>query len=234
MKPEQNDQPCANAPLGERIEALLFSSDRPLSEGRLADMIGLPAKGATKLVATAIEALNQEYEQSQRAFRAYRLAGGWQLMTLPAFGPLLAKLHADKQMSRLSQPALETLAIIAYRQPILRAELEAIRGVACGEILRSLMERRLVKIVGRAEEIGRPMLYGTTGEFLKTFGLASTDDLPDVKGLSQKKASDKPTTSDSATASTEEKQALTPEPSTVPVDASDQGDSETPEDNGET
>jgi segregation and condensation protein B len=92
-------------------------------------------------------------------------------------------LHADRQQQKLSQAALETLSIIAYRQPVMRAEIEVIRGVACGEVLRSIMEKRLVKIVGRAEELGRPMLYGTTRDFLNIFGLASLDDLPDVQGL---------------------------------------------------
>ena len=112
-----------------------------------------------------------------------RLAGGWQVLTRPEFGPLLARLHRDRQQSRLTPAAMETLAIVSYRQPLIRAEIEAIRGVACGEVLRGLLERRLVKIVGRAEELGRPMLYGTTREFLKVFGLSSLDDLPEVEGL---------------------------------------------------
>jgi len=176
-------EPCADLPLEARIEALLMTSDRPLSEARLAEILGVSGKGASKRITAAIETLNQNYAQTSRCFRAERLAGGWQLLTLPAFGPLLHRLHEQRQQTRLSQPALETLAIIAYRQPIMRAEIEAIRGVASGEVLRSLLERRLVKIVGRAEELGRPMLYGTTSEFLKVFGLAGTDDLPQVKGL---------------------------------------------------
>jgi segregation and condensation protein B len=119
------------------------------------------------------------------------LAGGWQLLTIQQFAPLLARLHTDRQQTRLSQAALETLSIVAYRQPIMRAEIEAIRGVACGEVLRSLMERRLIKITGRAEELGRPMLYGTTNEFLKVFGLSSVDDLPDVQGLKEDRSKKK-------------------------------------------
>jgi segregation and condensation protein B len=92
-------------------------------------------------------------------------------------------LRGEKQQTRLTQPAIETLAIVAYRQPIQRSEIEAIRGVACGEVLRGLLERRLVRIVGRAEELGRPMLYGTTSEFLKVFGLSSLSDLPQSKEL---------------------------------------------------
>lgn len=176
-------EPCAEQPLALRIEALLMTSDRPLTELRIAELLGLSGKGTTKSVANALDELNGAYQRSNRSFRAERLAGGWQILTLPAFGPLLHRLHDDRQQSRLSQPAMETLSIIAYRQPIMRAEIEAIRGVASGEVLRGLLERRMVKIVGRAEELGRPMLYGTTGEFLKVFGLANLDDLPQVRGL---------------------------------------------------
>ena len=164
---------CANLPLTARVEALLIASDRPLTEGRIAEVLGLSGKGSSKNVLGAIEELNVHYDQAGRAFRAERLAGGWQILTLASLGPVLHRLHTERQQSKLSQPALETLAIIAYRQPIMRAEIEAIRGVASGEVLRGLLERRLVKIVGRAEELGRPMLYGTTKEFLKTFGLSA-------------------------------------------------------------
>ncbi len=180
---EPEVEPCADVPLELRVEALLMTTDRPISEARLGEVLGLSGKGMNKRVAAAIETLNQHYEQSNRAFRAHRLAGGWQLLTLPAYGPLLHRMHEQRELTRLSQPALETLAIVAYRQPIMRAEIEAIRGVASGEVLRGLMERRLVKIVGRAEELGRPMLYGTTSEFLKVFGMANMDDLPQIKGL---------------------------------------------------
>ncbi len=181
------DLPCADFPLATRIESLLMSSDRAMTEARLAEILGLTdamtTKEATKLVGDAIEELNETYRKSKRAVTATRLAGGWQILTRSAFGPLLSRLHADRQFSRLSQAALETLAIVSYRQPIIRAEIEAIRGVACGEVLRGLLERRLVKIVGRAEELGRPMLYGTTKEFLTVFGLANLEDLPAVEGL---------------------------------------------------
>jgi len=184
--PRADAEVCADQPLTARLEALLMAADRPLTEARIAEVLGLSGKGAkggAKKVLAALEALNAEYEQTGRAFKTERLAGGWQILTLDTFGPILNRLHTDRQQSKLSQPALETLAIIAYRQPIMRAEIEAIRGVASGEVLRGLLERRLIKITGRAEELGRPMLYGTTGEFLKVFGLASLDDLPSVKGL---------------------------------------------------
>jgi segregation and condensation protein B len=167
-----------------RVEALLLSTDRPLTEERLAGLLGMGTKEGTASVCAAIEQLNEEYEQTGRAFRAQRVAGGWQVLTLPALGPLVSRLHRDRRESRLSQPALETLAIVAYRQPIMRAEIEAIRGVACGEVLRALLERRLVRITGRAEQLGRPMLYGTTGHFLKVFGLPGLDALPPLEGTS--------------------------------------------------
>ena len=105
------------------------------------------------------------------------------MLSIAAFGSILARMKGVRAQTRLSQAALETLAIVAYRQPMLRAQLEAIRGVACGEVLKSLMERRLIKITGRAEEVGRPMLYGTTPEFLRVFGIATLSDLPQAKDL---------------------------------------------------
>ncbi|MCH8343664.1 MAG: SMC-Scp complex subunit ScpB [Planctomycetes bacterium] len=183
---DSKDQPaCADEPLSTRIEALLLSTDRPLTDERLGELLGIAGKGAVAMIRAAVEQLNAQYDQTGRSFRAERLAGGWQLLTLPAFAPLLARLHRQRQESRLSPAALETLAIIAYRSTqggIMRAEIEAIRGVACGEVLRGLLERRLIRIVGRAEQLGRPMLYGTTTHFLKVFGLPGTDALPPIDG----------------------------------------------------
>lgn len=187
--PEQGavrDVPCGDRPVAQRIEALLMAADRPLSDGKIADLLGLEASGGespARAVREAIEQLNRDYSSSGRVIRVESLAGGRQVLTLPAFAPVVAALRGQKQQTRLTQPALETLAIVAYRQPIQRAEIESIRGVACGEVLRSLLERRLVRIVGRAEELGRPMLYGTTAEFLKVFGLGSLADLPQSKEL---------------------------------------------------
>lgn len=184
-RPRAADELCADQPLAVRLEALLLSTDRPMTEKRLADVLGIAGPDAAKYIRRAIDDLNEAYEHTGRSFRIESVAGGYQVLTLPAFGALMARLHSDRQQSRLSQAALEALSIVAYRQPIMRAEIEAIRGVACGEILRSLMERRLVKIVGRAEELGRPMLYGTTRQFLKVFGLANLNDLPAVEGLTR-------------------------------------------------
>lgn len=162
------------------IEAVLMSVDRPMPTAKIAETLGI---GSAKPVTAAIGLLNEEYQQSQRSFRIEQVAGGYQILTLPEFKETLSGLHKTKADGRLSPAALETLAIVAYKQPILRADIEAIRGVACGEVLRSLMDKHLVKIVGRAEEIGRPMLYGTTKRFLEVFGLASLRDLPKVEEL---------------------------------------------------
>jgi segregation and condensation protein B len=135
------------------------------------------------LVGAAVEHLNAQYEATGRAFRVNAVAGGYRVMTLAKYAPVLEAYHGKRERHGISRAALETLAIIAYKQPITRAGLEAIRGVQCGEVLRSLMERRLVTIVGRAEELGRPMLYGTTKAFLETFGLASVKDLPSTEEL---------------------------------------------------
>lgn len=157
------------------IEALLLGTHHPLTAGRLAELLDL---SSTRPVRGAIGQLNAEYESSGRAFRIEQVAGGYQILTLPRFGEYLKKLHQKEIDAKLTKAALETLAIIAYKQPILRADVEAIRGVACGETIRSLMEKHLVKIAGRAEEPGRPILYGTTKRFLELFGLNGLKDLP--------------------------------------------------------
>ena len=181
---DQQTQPAADQQLSLRVEALLLSTERPLSDGKLADLLEVSLDdGGSAAVRKAIDELNAAYEDSGRSFRIEAVAGGRQILTLPAFGPVLHRLHQAKMQTRLSPAALETLAIVAYRQPVLRADIEAIRGVASGEVLRGLMERRMVKIVGRAEEIGRPILYGTTRGFLRTFGLSNLDDLPQAKEL---------------------------------------------------
>jgi segregation and condensation protein B len=205
--------PSHAMPFPQRVEAAILLADRPISDGRIAEVLGLvPAaqrgakdgdsapdeselsprdsaalagrrREAVRLVAAAIDELNAFYAETNRSFRIESVSGGRQMLSIAAFGPVLARLKGVRAQTRLSQPALETLAIIAYRQPILRAQLEAIRGVACGEVLKSLIDRRLVKITGRAEEVGRPMLYGTTPEFLRVFGIANLSDLPQAKDL---------------------------------------------------
>ena len=158
-----------------RLEAVLFLSREPLGSRKLAQLAGL-ADG-TK-ARTLVRALNRRYDGEGSAFRVEEVAGGFQLLTRPKFAPWLRRLHSTALEVRLSAPALETLAVVAYRQPALRAEIEAIRGVQCGEVLRQLIERDLVRIVGRSEELGRPLLYGTTRQFLQVFGLRHLEDLP--------------------------------------------------------
>lgn len=134
-------------------------------------------------VEAAVDHLNAAYERTGRSFRIERVAGGLRVMTLPTFAPVIAEFHRARLSAKLSRPAVETLAIIAYKQPITRAQLEAIRGVSCGEVLRSLIDRKLVTVRGRAEELGRPLLYGTTRPFLDHFGLESIKDLPTIAEL---------------------------------------------------
>jgi len=164
------------------LEALLFSTHHPLTAGKLGELLDC---SSTRPIRRAIKSLNEQYEANGRAFRVEQVAGGYQLLTLPQFNDQVNKLHQKEGDAKLTKAALETLAIIAYKQPILRAEIESIRGVACGETIRSLMEKHLVKIAGRAEEPGRPILYGTTKRFLELFGLNSLKDLPQAGELTK-------------------------------------------------
>lgn len=173
--------------LAQKIEAALMATDRPVTTARLSEAIA-PQGGrlSAKAIKKAVDSLNKSYEKTHRTFRVEEVAGGYQILTLPAFGPVVAAMNRTRAQTKLSPSALETLAIIAYKQPVLKAAVEAIRGAASGEIIRTLMERKLVKIVGRAEELGRPMLYGTTKTFLEIFGLANLKDLPKVEELKGK------------------------------------------------
>jgi segregation and condensation protein B len=166
----------------QRLEAVLFLAREPLTTRKLSQYANL--SDATE-ARTLVNRLNELYDQESRAFRVERVAGGFQLMTRREFANWVRRLeHVPREM-RLSAPAMETLAVVAYRQPVLRADIEAIRGVSCGEILRQLMERDLVRIGGRSEELGRPYLYTTTKDFLRVFGLDSIDSLPRVETISE-------------------------------------------------
>lgn len=158
-----------------RLEAVLLLAREPLSVRRLAQLADL--EDATE-ARTLLRMLNLELDEHAAAVRVEAVAGGYRLLTRPQFFPWLRRLHPDRQETRLSPPALETLAVVAYRQPVLRAEIEAVRGVQCGEILRQLMERDLVRIAGKSNELGRPFLYGTTRKFLECFGLRDLEELP--------------------------------------------------------
>ena len=162
------------------VEAVLFASDKPLSGRKLANVI---EAGDARKVRSAVIQLQKEYAETGRAFQIEEIAGGYQMFTLPEYHPWVQRLGKAAKEDRLSQAALETLAIVAYRQPILRADIEAVRGVQCGPMLRALIEKGLVKVVGKSEELGRPLLYGTTRRFLEIFGLRSLKDLPEAEGL---------------------------------------------------
>jgi segregation and condensation protein B len=174
------------------LEALLFSAQKPLSLKEIRDVLAAAVAHAegdetvralkktkeTELV-LALEELAKDHEAAQRSYRLACVAGSWQFVTQPEYAPWLKALVGQKiRPPRLSQPALETLAIIAYRQPITRAEMEQVRGVSVDGVMQTLVERGLVEQVGRAEVVGRPMNYGTTALFLEYFGLRSLDDLP--------------------------------------------------------
>ncbi|MCA9106567.1 MAG: SMC-Scp complex subunit ScpB [Planctomycetales bacterium] len=153
----------------------MFLAREPLNSRRLAQLAELRDAAETR---TLIRRLNEHYQRVNRAFRIEQIAAGYRLMSRPQYAGWLRRLNDETTPQRLSAPALETLAVVAYRQPVLRAEIEAIRGVSCGELLRQLMDRNLVRISGRSEELGRPFLYSTTRTFLSAFGLNSLDDLP--------------------------------------------------------
>jgi segregation and condensation protein B len=163
------------------VEAILFAADSPMLAAKVAAVLGV---GDARDVRKHIEQLNAEYAERGSAFRIEELAGGFQMLTLPAYNTWLRKLLRARQETRLSPAALETLAIVAYKQPCTRAEVEAIRGVAAGDLINRLRDINLLKIVGRAEDLGRPLLYGTTKRFLEVFGLPSLEELPQVEALS--------------------------------------------------
>jgi segregation and condensation protein B len=174
------------------LEAILFSAQKPLSASEIRDVFaGAPeyteggdaARALRRVkendVLAALGQLAKEHEEAGRSYRLVCVAGSWQFVSQPEYAPWLKALVGHKlRPPRLSQPALETLAIIAYRQPIIRAEIEQVRGVAIDGVMQTLLERGLVEQVGRAEVVGRPITYGTTLQFLEYFGLRSLDDLP--------------------------------------------------------
>jgi segregation and condensation protein B len=176
---EPDAEPEIETTVESVLEAVLFASDEALTAARLADIVETSAKQIRQY----IENLNEKYRANNNAFRIEQIAGGYQMLTLSPYNHWLQKLLRVRDDSKLSPAALETLAIIAYKQPVIRADIEAIRGVAVGDIVRNLMYKGLVKIVGRAEVLGRPMLYGTTKKFLETFGLNSLKDLPKIEEL---------------------------------------------------
>ena len=156
------------------LEALIFAAKRPASPAYLRK--GLP-RLTPKAIEDAVAHLNRELSESGRPYEIAMVAGGYQFRTRPEFGALLQKTQPERKI-RLSRPALETVSVIAYKQPVTRAEVEDLRCVDCGGVLKSLLERNLIRIVGRRDTPGRPALYGTSSFFLETFGLGSLRDLP--------------------------------------------------------
>src|SRR4051794_3508399 len=211
--------------LDKIVEALLFSAQKPLSIREIAKAIrGAEDDSASETpnefarvkdaeVAAALEQLKLEYIQQNRAFQLVEKAEGWQLATDPAFAKWIRQLLPAPKPARLSAPALETLAIIGYRQPITRAEVEAVRGVNIDAVLQTLMERGLVKIAGRAEIPGRPLLYETTDFFLEHFGLRTLDELPNAEELRKRYL---PTAEPAAEAQTEQPAATAPASASEP------------------
>jgi segregation and condensation protein B len=183
--PAEPDEPAAPGELGRDarlalVEAALLAADEPLSPRKLSAAAGMAdAAEARRLV----QRLRELYERDGSAFQVEELAGGYQLLTRPEYHPWLARLRRGAAELRLGPAARETLAVVAYRQPIPRADVEAVRGVQCSEVLRQLMEKGLIRIAGRDDSLGRPVLYGTTRKFLQVFGLKSLRELPGAGDL---------------------------------------------------
>lgn len=167
-------------PLSQLIEAALFAADRPLTGD---DLESLDADAGAADVRAALEELREHYDFDGHAVELIEIAGGWQILTRAAFATAIERSRAAQRTPRLSPATLETLATIAYRQPVGRAEIEEIRGVNAGGVLRTLQERGLIEVVGRSEGLGRPLLYGTTPRFLELLGLRDLADLPRAEEL---------------------------------------------------
>jgi segregation and condensation protein B len=182
------EEVAEQAPVGEGVrepavalvEAAMLVADEPLPARKLAKAAGLADAAEARRV---VRKLQELYDRDGSAFQIEELAGGFQMLTRPQFHRWLVRLRSGGEELRLTGAARETLAIVAYRQPIMRADVEDIRGVHCGETLRQLMEKGLLRIAGRHDSLGRPVLYGTTRKFLQVFGLKSLKDLPQVEGL---------------------------------------------------
>jgi segregation and condensation protein B len=163
------------------VEALVLGAPEPVTAQKIADVVpGLEVEDARALVAE----LGREYEEQGRAFEIWEVAGGYQLRTRAEYASYLRLLHRERPL-RLSRAALETLAVVAYRQPVTRAEIEAVRGVEVDAVLKSLLDRQLLRIAGHREVPGRPMLYATTRRFLEVFGLGRLDDLPTLREMEE-------------------------------------------------
>ncbi|MEJ2470383.1 MAG: SMC-Scp complex subunit ScpB [Desulfuromonadales bacterium] len=162
------------------VEAMIFAADGPLQDERMAQALDLPVAE----IRSAIAALEADYAAQPRGFFLQQVAGGYQLRTHPEYAEALRKLGRSRPF-RFSRPALETLAIIAYRQPVTRAEIEYLRGVDSGSVLKTLLEKHLVRILGKKDVAGKPLIYGTSQDFLELFGLADLSSLPTLSEFSE-------------------------------------------------
>jgi segregation and condensation protein B len=162
------------------IEALLFASDRPLPLERMRNVLD---NIETDQIRSILEELKAEYEKSERGIRITEIAGGFQIITAPTFAPFLKKLYKERHVERLSKPALETLAIIAYKQPVTKLEVESLRSVNVDGVFYNLLDKSLIRVAGRKKAPGRPKVYATTAQFLEYFGLKSLEELPKVENF---------------------------------------------------
>lgn len=162
------------------LEALLFASDAPVEPERLMNILETRSRDDLKGI---VDELNREYESGNRTFRIVEVAGGYQLETLARYGPFIECLYHGRSRQKLSRAALETLAIVAYKQPVSRVEIDALRGVDSDASIRTLQNRDLIEVAGRSEAVGKPLLFGTTREFLRYFGLNDIRDLPGADEL---------------------------------------------------
>lgn len=229
---DESPSPEPAFPLHRIIEAVLFASQKPVSAKELSAIL----KGAAEAgkenpdvtafakvkapqIQEAIQELEQKYEETGRSFEVRESAAGWQLVTRASFAPWLRQLFPENRQARLSAPAMETLAIIAYRQPITRADMEAVRGVAVDGVMQTLLDRNLVRIACCSEIAGRPLLYETTQYFMDHFGLKNLDDLPNASELRRvalPKAAPATETAEPAQPAAEEKGADEPASDTTP------------------
>lgn len=164
------------------VEVLLFASPEPLTQKRFSQVIEGEAVVDMK---TVVDELSTEYEKAGKGLTIQKIGGGYQILSLPEYHVFVERLFNKSRRLNLSRPALEALSIVAYKQPVSKAEVESIRGVECGSVLSTLMERELITVRGRGKTAGRPLLFGTTQIFLESFGLEKTADLPKLKELSE-------------------------------------------------
>lgn len=162
------------------VEALLFASEKPLVLEQIKNVLDNLETDEIRLI---LEELKSEYEQTNRGIRVVEIAGGFQMVTHPGLSPFLKKLYKNRFTEKLSKPALETLAIVAYKQPVTRLEIESLRNVNIDGVVKNLLDKGLIRITGRKKAPGRPCVYGTTRQFLEYFGLKSLDELPKIESF---------------------------------------------------